>query len=238
MQNSKTLAGFEVKSESRGEVTAVFSTLNVIDKDGDVTLPGAFKDGASVRISAYGHAIWQGALPVGKGVIRTTKDEAILEGKFFLDTTGGRDTFAVVKEMGAEQEWSYGFDPQKFAFGEFEGKNVRFLEQLKVHEVSPVLVGAGVNTRTLAAKSSDRDTPFVEQVSAVVADVRALYDRTAEVIAFRAAQGKKGLPERSTDLLSYLKSDIERLAELMEQSPDDQEQLEREYLRYIAANYQ
>ncbi|MBX6382172.1 MAG: HK97 family phage prohead protease [Microbispora sp.] len=151
--NTKGLS-LEIKDEAKGLVKAVFATFNVIDSDGDVTLPGAFEDGAPVRISAYGHASWSGALPVGKGIIRTTDTEAILEGQFFLNTQHGRDTFTVVKELGPLQEWSYGFDIEEESYGEFEGRQVRFLKKVKTHEVSPVLLGAGVNTRTLAAKSA------------------------------------------------------------------------------------
>jgi hypothetical protein len=150
--DSKHLKGVQIKDASKGTVSAVFSTFNVIDSDNDVTLPDAFTDGAEVAISAYGHTSWGGALPAGKGVIRTTKSEAILEGQFFLDTTHGADTFKVVKAMGARQQWSYGFDIVDGAPGTFDGKDVQFLRKLDVHEVSPVLVGAGVNTRTLAAK--------------------------------------------------------------------------------------
>lgn len=142
----------EVKDADKGQVSAIFSTFNVVDSDGDVTLPGAFADGAPVRISAYGHTTWQGALPVGKGTVRTTGTEAILEGQFFMDTTAGRDTFAVVKEMGGLQEWSYGFDIDEADQGERDGQMVRILRSLTVHEVSPVLLGAGVGTRTLAVK--------------------------------------------------------------------------------------
>lgn len=152
MAETKALTHFELKDADRGEVRAIFSTLEVIDADGDVTRPGAFEDGAPVRISAYGHASWMGALPVGKGTISAGEKEAVLEGRFFLDTSGGRDTFGVVKEMGELQEWSYGYDVAKSSEGEFAGAQVRFLEKLVVHEVSPVLLGAGVNTRTLAVK--------------------------------------------------------------------------------------
>jgi len=148
-----------IKNADRGEVTAIFSTFNVIDSDGDVTLPGAFEDGVEVPISAYGHASWQGALPVGKARIRQTDTQAILEGQFFMETQAGRDTFTVVKELGDLGQWSYGFDIVKHSFGEFEGRQVRFLELVKVHEVSPVLVGAGVGVRTLAAKAAGVRVP-------------------------------------------------------------------------------
>lgn len=151
--NTKSMGRVEIKNPDLGEVTAVFATLNTIDSDGDVTLPGAFEEGAQVRISAYGHQSWQGALPVGKGRIRTVGNDAILDGQFFMNTTHGRDTFEVVKQLGPQQEWSYGYDPVDFSHGEFEGKQVRFLSKQKVHEVSPVLVGAGVGTRVLAAKA-------------------------------------------------------------------------------------
>lgn len=152
--NAKALGGVEIKNAAKGEVTAIFSTFGVVDKDGDVTLPDAFTDGEQVSISAYNHTSWGGVLPVGKGTIRTTKDGAVLEGQFFMDTQLGRETFQVVKNMGGQQEWSYGFDVVKHSFGEFEGKQVRFLERLKVTEVSPVLLGAGENTRTVAVKSA------------------------------------------------------------------------------------
>lgn len=165
MTDHKGLAGLEVKDADRGEITAVFATFGVIDSHGDVTRPGAFTDGAQVCISSYGHTSWQGALPVGKGRIRTTRTEAILEGRFFLDTPAGRDTFTVVKQIGELQEFSYGYDAQRFSFGEHEGQRVRFLEQLKVHEVSPVLVGAGVGTRLLTAKG-DRGARLTPQEQA------------------------------------------------------------------------
>jgi HK97 family phage prohead protease len=153
MAQRKQLSRVEIKSEDRGEFSAVFSTFNVVDSDGDVTHPGAFDDGAEVLISSYGHQSWQGALPVGKGVIRQTKSEAVCDGQFFMDTTHGRDTFAVVKALGGSQQWSYGFDVVDSEDGQFDGRKARFLKRLKVHEVSPVLMGAGVNTRTLAVKS-------------------------------------------------------------------------------------
>lgn len=153
----KAFARVEIKDADRGEVAAVFSTLNVIDKDGDVTLPGAFTDGAPVAISAFGHRSWDGALPVGKGTIRETSTEGVFEGRFFMDTQHGQDTFRTVKALseddGPGQEWSYSLRDVVSERGELDGKKVRLLKKITVNEVSPVLVGAGVDTRTLATKS-------------------------------------------------------------------------------------
>jgi hypothetical protein len=234
--SSKTFSRWEIKSEDAGEVTAVFATFNTIDLDGDVTVPGAFEDGAGVVISAYGHTSWGGALPVGKGVIRSTETEAILDGRFFLDTTAGRDTFTVVKELAPQGEWSYGYDPLKFSFGEFEGQRVRFLEQQKVYEVSPVMLGAGVNTRTLVAKSR---LPLGEHGEGVLADVTNLIDRVV--------RGSKGKPPReaSAKLLQRVAEELDRLREVLEKAAtsrsgqdDEQGDTERQIVAAAAVRQQ
>ena len=149
---------FEVKDAAKGLVEAVFSTFNVKDFDDDMTLPGAFEDGASVTISAYGHKSWMGALPVGKGAIRAEAGRAVLDGQFFLQTDAGKETFEVVKAMGQDQQWSYGYDVLETGTltDEMRQKGIsRVLQKLKVYEVSPVLVGAGVGTGTLSVKAMD-----------------------------------------------------------------------------------
>lgn len=142
-----------IKSEAKGEVEVVFATLNVMDQDRDVTLPGAFTEGEGVAISAYGHKVWDGAPPVGRGTIHTVGDEAVFRGKFFLDMVAGRETFLAVKGMGELQQWSYGFTTELAEYGEFQGQEVKFLKKLRVFEVSPVLRAAGIGTRTTSAKA-------------------------------------------------------------------------------------
>jgi HK97 family phage prohead protease len=154
-RKTKALIGLKIENADEGTFSAVFAKFDVIDHDGDVTVPGAFTDGEEVRISAYNHQSWKGALPVGKGIIRQTDTEAIVEGKFFLDTAAGRDTFEVAKQMGDLQEWSYGYDTLEEEPGTKDGRAVNFLKRQKVHEVSPVILGAGIETRTLALKEKE-----------------------------------------------------------------------------------
>ncbi len=146
----------EIKDAERGEIEAVVATFGVKDHDGDWTLPGAFEAGTKVRISAYGHESWFGELPVGKGVLRATEQDVRLIGQFFLSTTHGRETFETVKAMGELQAWSYGYEVLERGEVTEELRRLgvsRVLKRLQVHEVSPVLVGAGVGTRTVAVKS-------------------------------------------------------------------------------------
>ena len=227
----KSAVSLKAVDEAEGRVTAVFSTLDVIDHDGDVTRPGAFEKDAPVRISAYGHSSWGGALPVGKGTIRESGDEVIADLQFFLDTTAGKDTFTVVKELGEAQEWSYGFDVERCSFGDHEGRPVRFLEKVKVHEVSPVLLGAGLGTRTVSAKSR-----FEDECAQVLASLTGLTDRAADVMAMRLEKGK-GLGERSAELLEQIKGQGERLAELLAApGPDDEDELRAQLALMDAAH--
>lgn len=166
----KTLDSVELKQNDDGEYTgaisAVIATFNTVDHDGDVVVPGAFTDGQRVRLSAYNHASWApGHLPVGKGEIRTTETEARFHGNFFLGSTSGRDTFEVVKQMGSElQEYSWGYDVIEADQGQVDGENVQFLRKVEVHEVSPVLLGASIGTRTLGVKAKQMESELVERL--------------------------------------------------------------------------
>jgi HK97 family phage prohead protease len=153
METKKFITPIELKADGEaGEFKAIFSTFNVIDLQGDVTLPGAFKDGQTVRVSYWGHR-WED-LPVGRGVIHADDEKAWIDGKFFMDTDAGLETYKTVKNLGELQEYSYGFDIDQADDGVFEGVPVRFLKALTVHEVSPVFLGAGIGTGTVAIKSA------------------------------------------------------------------------------------
>lgn len=235
MNKQKTLTGVTVKDAEKGAVEAVFSTFNVVDSDGDITLPGAIKDGMEVVISAYGHQSHGGALPVGKGVIATTKNEAILKGQFFMNTAGGRDTFEVVKELGPLGEWSYSLHNVKSRQGELDdGRTVNYLEEIGlIKEVSPVLLGAGVNTRTLVAKG----LKFSEEGDAVLAAVDAYLGRAQEVMVLRAAKGRELSPE-SAALLEQIDEELVKLRAVLEAKSEptgDDEDQTPEDIKTLAA---
>ena len=109
-----------------------------------------------------------------RSVIREDGEQALLEGQFFLNTATGRDHFETVKEMGGLMEWSYGYDVVEGGPGKHQGEDVNFLRKLRVHEVSPVLLGAGIDTGTLAVKERE---PFPDELARVLGDVTKLTDR-------------------------------------------------------------
>ncbi len=161
-----------IKVDDQGKVSLVFGTMNVIDHDGDVTLPGAIGEPQKVRMSAYNHSSWGNALPVGKGIVYEKGDDMLYEGQFFLNTVIGKETYETVKAMEDLQEYSYGFDIKEASYGQFgpDNRDVRFLKGLKIFEVSPVLLGAGIDTRTLAIKEQGKASVDA-QISAHIARV-------------------------------------------------------------------
>ena len=147
----------EFKQEAEGKVSAVFSVFNSLDSDGDIVLPGSIKSGfksGSVPM-VWAHK-WD--MPIGKGTINSDGDKATFEGEFFMDTESGKEAYNIVKNMADMQQWSFGYrvnDAERGKIGEGdEEKDARFLKDLTVFEVSPVLVGANQETYTLAIKSN------------------------------------------------------------------------------------
>lgn len=243
---TKTIeASHQIKDEAKGLVTIQFAKYNVVDAHKDVHVPGAFEDGAKILMSAYGHKSWAGELPVGKGVIKDSKDGPTAEMQFFMSTKAGQETFATVKEVGDQQQWSYGYDTLKESFGEFgdgdDKQRVRYLEKQKVYEVSPVLLGAGgENTYTMDIKSAEQrgTLKMFDHCLEVLTSTKRLADRAEEIVALRVKDGKKGLGDDTETMLELLELQLKRLKELLTRDPktaDDQTIKEMEELLAISA---
>jgi hypothetical protein len=149
----------EVKDETRGEVVAVVATINTVDKDGDVFLPGSIPT-SKVKLSGYGHdIIFEGAAPVGAGTISEEGDKAVLRGRFFLTTARGNEAFQTVKELGADGEWSIGMPRSTIKTApmtdEWKQRGARrLIARAPLIECSPVFQGAQFGTGTLLAKEA------------------------------------------------------------------------------------
>lgn len=182
----KELAPLQIKDEAKGEVEAIVATIGVVDKDEDIIAVGAIKDGAKVKVSAYGHDAIFGSAPVGKGTLSVDGNKIVFKGRLFLTTSRGIETFQVLKEMGAEQQWSFGFRVmgQETPDDAQRGKGARrILTKLDAFEVSPVIIGAGVGTRTVAVKeekSSETPPPPPPAPTAEEIETKRLADEQAE----------------------------------------------------------
>ena len=173
----------EFKGDSDGKVSAVFSVFNTLDSDGDVVIPDAIKSGfksGSVPM-VWAHK-WD--MPIGKGEIKQDGDKATFEGSFFMDTESGQEAYKLVKAMGDLQQWSFGYrvnDSERGTF-EDEGKeaDARYLKDLSVYEVSPVLVGANQDTYTMAIKSNNELIKELAEEKAVLSNDTFLENQEEE----------------------------------------------------------
>lgn len=231
----KSIPDAQIKDADQGQISAVIATFGVVDHDGDVVEPGAFTDGERVRISAYNHASWHDALPVGRGEIRTTEREAIFDGQFFMANQAARETFEVIKGMGELQEYSWGFDIIEAEAGQLDGADVQFIRKVKTHEVSPVLLGASIGTRTLAVKG--KGMKLSDHLDAAIAEVEEITERVADAVAQRAESGQK-LAEATLDRAQKLESGIERLREALAIEPRDNDDEAADALVREAARFE
>lgn len=223
--------------------TSHFSTFNVIDHDGDVTLPGAFGEGAKALVGQYNHSM--NGLPVGKGAIRETDEGAKFDGVFF-DTPDGNAHHATVKAAGELMEWSYVFRVTDAEMGEWTDadgakRRVRLIKSVDVWSVDPVLKGAGIGTRTDSIKSRTGDdaepVPFLEDATATVATVTRFVERAEARAEMRARSERKLSADDRAELgslataLDELKA---RLADVLEVPGESSQNGDGLYLEHLA----
>lgn len=206
MLNVKTLAVGQLKELSKeGEGLAIIATLNVKDKDGDVTVPGAFGEQEAKMVPTHD---WS-HVPLGKARVYEEGTNVYASFKMNLEIPSAKEWHSALKfdlDNGAPlQEWSYGFMIGEASYGDFEGEQVRFLKQLVVHEISPVMLGAGNGTRTVAVKSL-KDTPMqlAEHIKAAIENVQSAIERCEDVKAVRELNGRDLSPDRYKELQQLL----------------------------------
>lgn len=228
-----------IKDADKGEVTSVVATLNVIDKDQDVILPGFIGTQEVAILRSHDWSMW----PVGRGTVTDADGkEAIFTGRFNLDMAEGREGFEALKFQGDLQEWSWGFMTHRGGAkqGEFEGQDVWFLGPLedaspgsKVYEVSPVLVGAGEGTRTTDLKGIQPggSGPIDDQVESVLAAVKDLVTRYGSLADLRAEKGRQ-LSEEHVSTIAKMITDLGELHEKATAIPAADADLMVEFLRF------
>ncbi|MDI9959228.1 MULTISPECIES: HK97 family phage prohead protease [unclassified Rhodococcus (in: high G+C Gram-positive bacteria)] len=146
-----------------GEFTAYASVFDVLDSYGDVVQRGAFtksiaawaKSGNTLPI-LYGHDAKNPHMNVG-GVVSMVEDERGLKihGRLDLDTPTGDQVYRLVKGRRLSQ-LSFAYDEVRTrpVKGDPRLGNYKSLEELHLHEVSLVPVGANRETSVLAVKAA------------------------------------------------------------------------------------
>jgi hypothetical protein len=233
-----------LKAEDKtGEVSSVIATLNKKDADGDVTREGFFGE---QHVSIVGSHDWHDIM-LGKGVLKEEGDRAVFRGKFNLDDPDAAKLHSKVlfdiENPPAKIEWSYNLrlvegareafknDPE-FGDGQWlqpvDGK-----PGVKVDEVSPVLVGAGVGTGTLGVKARKGETVSILEELAEMGDEDA-----KQMLSLHRELDQKSDTQRFIDqlgaALEQLESVGKRAEQIREKRPLGVES--REKLAHISLN--
>lgn len=194
----ETKIGVEIKQiDAEGTGLARIATLSAIDSDGDTYAPGAFlaEGGGEQSVKVLAAHNWM-VVPLGKARVFEDGDAAMAEFRLNMDSPTAREWHAALKfDLDAErsggaplQEWSYGFRVVDSETALRDGERVRILKRLAVHEISPVVLGAGMGTRTVAMKAHGGS--FAEQIAATIEEVHDVRDRAKEIAALRAEDGR------------------------------------------------
>lgn len=145
------------KMDEAGTGLARIATLSAVDHDGDTYLPGAFswKDGGQQWCSIL-PAHDRRATPLGKARVYEEGDAALAELHFNLAIPEAKSWHSAIMFDIAQgksvQEYSYGFALLDFDYTVRGEDRIRQFKRVDVHEVSPVLKGAGIGTGTLGMK--------------------------------------------------------------------------------------
>lgn len=211
--NKTEIKGLVVeKMDASGHGLARLATMTDVDHDGDTYSPGAFswKEGGEQWVPML-PAHQRTEMPIGKARVYEKDGVAYAELHLNLDTVAGREWHASLKFDLATgkpaQEWSYGFGVID-AVREQRGTDpVRNLKRVDVHEVSPVVRGAGVGTATLAMKSRGQ---FAAQLDAVIGEIDDIVERAGGIATLRTSEGR-AMSKARIEQLGDLKGRIETL---------------------------
>jgi hypothetical protein len=213
--------GLDLKKLDAGMLSVVFATMNVMDKDGDITLPGFFgvQDVALLPCHDWSH------VPIGKGVTREEGDKAVADFQMNLEIPAAKEWLSHIKFDLAHgkplQEYSYGFKilAGGSRMGETDGKTARYLTPredgtpgCKIWEVSTVLVGAGENTGTLSAKASGSNgNKFCDEIEAALDAAESVAVRAKSLADLRAEHGRE-ISQANKEKLVLLAGSLQKAA--------------------------
>ena len=135
------------KADEKGALEIAFCRYGDTDKDGDVFEVGSLYSTGNVLMSQFNHSL---DVPVGVGVLGQSGMDRTWAGQMHMASQVALDHLAHIIAMDEDQEYSFRALLEEWKFGENYGL---IIVRARVIEVSPVMVGAGNHTGTLAVKS-------------------------------------------------------------------------------------
>jgi hypothetical protein len=227
----KTIGATIKQAGEDGSFEAAIATFGAVDKDGDIVERGAFGVAPVFVLPAHDSQ----SVALGKARIEERGDLAIAVGQFNLEIQAAQEWSSSLKfdlaNPPSVQEWSWGFRiPDGGSKMEtIVGETVRIINKVDLFEVSPVLRGASVGTRTMSAKAEgdDEPLPLIEQITMATTDVGALVERIHEAIGTRKEDGRrlgKDVRIATVEMAEQCAKLLDELAKALEEGvlPDDE----------------
>lgn len=181
----KTFRGEIKQTDNEGSFEAIIATLDVVDADGDIIVPGAFQNATVSVLPAHNSQ----HVPLGKAKMEDRDNKAIAVGQFNLDVKAAKEWHKALQfdleNPPAIQEWSFAYRVVESEMETRDEEEVRILKKMDVMEVSPVLRGAGVGTGTIAAKQR-----FVDQLETTLKALEDTLERAKSIAELRASNDK------------------------------------------------
>lgn len=143
------------------------SVFNIVDLQGDVVLPGAFKRSIQMRVPAgkvklvNSHRSQDGIQAILGKVIEAREDEKGLWVKCYVSNCAAGDELLTKIREGVITELSIGYEVIDSYYDTLDDVPVRFLKEVKLYEVSPVAWAAN-EMATIDAASVKSVTPFTD----------------------------------------------------------------------------
>lgn len=156
------------KAISGRSVTGIFSVFGNTDSYDDIIRPGAFaktlRERGSKIIHLWQHDFWAPPIATIDNIRELSRDELpeqirreypeALGGmevtRTYVNTPRADEVFTLL-QAGVPLEMSFAFDPIKIEYGEKDGRQVRYLTEVRLYETSDVNWGA--NSATMASRS-------------------------------------------------------------------------------------
>lgn len=224
------LTHLKIDPAGEGTFEAAFANLNAVDRDGDGYDPGAIGE-QRVMVSQWNHGSWNGgadSLPIGVGKTYESSGWGMIAGEFDMGDPDAVKTYRklkYLKDKGFPVEWSFALPEADWRMEERDGDRIRIYTRILIPEVSPVLMGAGIDTHLTSIKSregKDVDTqdrndgeamPFAKQLDEAVETVESVLARAKEIRNLRAKSEKDGMSRRSTRRLKALRDAMQECIE-------------------------
>ncbi len=160
---------------TEGQYEGYFSVFGNLDDGSDVMMPGAFTKTIQERRNRikvfYAHN-WERLIGPPPDIIQEDSRGLYAKGRLTLGSFWGREVWALMSD-GALTEGSIGYEAIRFEFD--SAKWIRYIQETKLYEISPVPLGMNPLTEIAAVKMlrQRNEKAFSETLLMFVTELKA-----------------------------------------------------------------